>query len=85
MIRVIRKQLPKSFWLTEITLPDLYIANKAALISIVTKKDSDKQIFIRFPKFCYLYIKNEFIMVDLPTSSHYKLFKKPNDIPTYDW
>ncbi|MDP3296770.1 MAG: hypothetical protein Q8N09_04130 [Thermodesulfovibrionia bacterium] len=85
MLQVIKKQLPDIFWLTEITLPDLYIANKAALISIVTKKNSYRQVFIRFPKFCYLYIKNEYFKVTLPTGSHYKLFERPNDIPTYDW
>lgn len=85
IIQVIKKQLPNSFWLTKITLPDLYLANKTALISIVTIKDSDKQIFIRFPKFCYLYIENEYFIIDLPTDSHYKLFERPNDIPTYDW
>lgn len=85
ILKVIKKQLPNSFWLTEITLPDLYIANKAALISVVTKKDSDKQIFIRFPNFCYLYIKDEYFKVTIPTGSHYKLFERPNDISTYDW
>jgi len=85
LLRVIEKQLPNRFWLTEITLPDLYIANKSALISIVTTKNTDKQIFVRFPKLCYLLINREYFQIELPTSSHYKLFERPNDIPTYDW
>lgn len=85
LLRVIEKQLPNRFWLTEITLPDLYIANKSALISIATTKNSDKQLFVRFPKLCYLLIKKDYYRIALPTGSHYKLFERPNDIPTYDW
>ena len=87
LIRLIKKQLPKIFWLTEITLPDLYVANKTALISIITSKDGNEQIFIRFPKFCYLYMEkeNDFWQIDLPTNSHFKLFERPNVEATYDW
>lgn len=85
LLKVIEKQLPNRFWLTEITLPDLYVANKSALISIVTTKNTDKQIFVRFPKLCYLLINREYFQIELPTSSHYRLFERPNDIPTYDW
>ena len=82
---MIGKQLPDIFWLTEITLPDLYIANKAALISIVTQINTNKQIFRRLPKFCYLLIKNKYYILNLPTGGHYKIYERITDIETYDW
>ena len=50
-------ELPKKFWLTEITLPDLYIANKTVLINYVSDLITGKLLFIIFPNFCFIFSK----------------------------
>ena len=84
-IDTVGEQLPDRFWLTEVTLPDLYLANKTALISIVTQINTYRQIFIRLPRLGYLIIKNKYYRLDLPTSGHYKIYERISDIETYDW
>ncbi|MBM4066605.1 MAG: hypothetical protein FJ266_13365 [Planctomycetes bacterium] len=84
-IDAVGEQMPDRFWLTEVTLPDLYLANKTALISIVTQLNTDRQIFIRLPRLGYLIIQNKCYRLDLPTSGHYKIYERISDIETYDW
>ncbi|MDP2168604.1 MAG: hypothetical protein Q8J64_09780 [Thermodesulfovibrionales bacterium] len=82
----ITRHLPENFWLTEITLPDLYIANKTALISIVSTFETGNICFIRLPRLCS-YINGGDVVesVDLPTNGHYKIYTKKNDNETFDW
>ena len=42
LIREICDELPDYFWLTELTLPDLYTANKRKLGDVLFKKDELK-------------------------------------------
>jgi len=86
ILNKVTKKFPDSFWLTEITLPDLYIANKSALISIASTLDTGKIIFLRFPDFgLFINKTGQFETIDLPTGSHYEIFQRKQDIETYDW
>ncbi|MFA4829278.1 MAG: hypothetical protein WC855_12475 [Thermodesulfovibrionales bacterium] len=82
----ITQQLPNKFWLTEITLPDLYIANKTALISIASELSTGEPCFMRIPKECrYINENGKVESVVLPTKSHYRIFARRNENETFDW
>lgn len=84
--RTITQQLPDRFWLTEITLPDLYIANKTALISIASDLSTGELCFMRIPKLCiYINDNGRVDGVISPSKSHYKIFTRKNDNETFDW
>ncbi len=79
-------ELPKKFWLTEITLPDLYIANKTVLINYVSDLVTGELLFIRFPKFCFIFSKTgELEIIELKTLGHFKLYSLDHDTDTFDW
>ena len=85
ILSLIHKVLPEKFWLTEITLPDLYIANKSTLISIVSELNTGKEIFLRFPKLCYITIDDKYYPFELSTGSHFQIYLKDSDIETFEW
>lgn len=85
----IMEGLPEIFWLTEITLPDLYTANKTKLVDIFYKSDADKDvreenwIQTRLPGF--LIKKSKKTFVPLGVSSHYPLFRFKEAHEIYEW
>lgn len=86
LVDKIESRLPPDFWLTEITLPDLYIANKSILISFISDINTEEPIFFRFPQiFGLVNKKNQFDTWKIPTTSHHKLFQKKNDPDSFDW
>jgi hypothetical protein len=89
------KDLPELFWLSEITLPDLYTANRSKIIdffypSNLSPLKDVNEIFnrwlqIRFPE---ALLKNEgsaFSVYDLSVLSHYPLFRLNNLYRTPEW
>lgn len=86
--------LPKYFYLCEITLPDLYTANKSKIIDFVYTCDkppttSEKEMYkrwmlVRMPGACMKNIKVR-KTIDLSVKSHYPLFRKEKDSSTPEW
>ena len=85
----IMEGLSEIFWLTEITLPDLYTANKTKLVDIFYKSDADRDvrdenwIQTRLPGF--LIKKSKKTFVPLGVSSHYPLFRFKEAHEIYEW
>jgi len=78
--------LPEGFWLTEISLPDLYAANKTVIINFISDLKNGNLLFFRFPKFCVLFKKGktpEFL--ELNTLGHFKLYSIEHNVQTFDW
>lgn len=79
-------RMPEKFWLTEITLPDLYIANKTVLINYVSDLNTGELLFIRLPKYCFLLGKERAPEVTvLNTLGHFPLYSLDHDTETFDW
>jgi len=84
--RQIAAHLPESFWLTEITLPDLYVANKAVIINFISDLKNGDLLFFRFPKFCVMFKKGKPPeILELNTLGHFKLYSREHNIETFDW
>jgi hypothetical protein len=82
----IYKLLPEIFWLTEISLPDLYSANKTALVSVVTSINTGNLVFVRLPNFYIIpKVKNGFDIQDLETVSHFKIFVRNEEAVAFEW
>ncbi len=80
------EQLPDKFWLTEITIPDLYVANKTVLINYVSDLKTGDLLFIRLPKYCFIFSdEDELEIIELKTLGHFKLFSLERDHETFDW
>ncbi len=80
------EHLPEKFWLTEISLPDLYVANKTVLINYISDLQSGKLLCFRFPKFCIIFRKTEEPeIIELDTLGHFKLFSLDHSTDTFDW
>ena len=83
------KDLPQAFWLIEVTLPDLYSANKSKLLDILYKSDAENNlgeenwIQIRFPGFLKKRIREGFI--PLRVTSHYPLFRHEQNHEECEW
>jgi len=91
--RHIAENLPDLFWLSELTLPDLYTGNRSKIIDFFygcnhppLKRDFNeifhRWIQIRFP--CAL-LRKDLSVKPLSVSSHYPLFKLENTGDTFDW
>jgi hypothetical protein len=86
--------LPEYFYLCEITLPDLYTANKSKIIDFVYTCDkpptTDKRemykrwLLVRMPGACLKNIKDN-NAIDLTIKSHYPLFRKEKDLSIPEW
>lgn len=90
------KDLPDLFWLSEISLPDLYTANKSKVVEFFYKCDcpklpTDQDIFdrwlqIRFP---YALLKrnadNTVSMSTMSIKSHYPLLRFEREHDVMDW
>ncbi len=89
--------LPDKFWLTEITLPELYTANKKKVIDFIYKCDckeplgdkneiNQRWIQIRFP---YMLVKRNDdgskSIHPVSIKSHYPLLKKERDHEVEEW
>lgn len=87
--RQIIEDLPEKFWLTEVTLPDLYTANKTKLVDIFHTSNGDRYnrkenwIQTRLPGF--LIKKSESQPVPLDVSSHYPLFRFKENCEVCEW
>ncbi len=90
-IKWIVQDLPNYFWLTEISLPDIFMANKNKLIDVIISKDSHGDsagynynvLFIRLPGIGIKPNKNETQILNV--TSHYPLFRVDPDLPTLEW
>lgn len=86
----LNKDLPACFWLSEITLPELYTANKSKIIDFfygcnypANKNEINKRwIQIRFPFNLYRRNIKKFA---LSIKSHYPIFKLKIQQETLDW
>lgn len=89
------KDLPDRFWLSEITLPDLYTANKTKILDFFYPSDkpifsnvadvTDRWIQIRFPEALLKKVGKGFSVHDLAISSHYPLFRLSSGKRTLEW
>ncbi len=87
--------LPNRFWLSEITLPDLYTANKTKIIDFFYPSDLPnlhdiKDIYkrwiqIRFPGVLLRYDPSQLSYYPLSVKSHYPLFRFDNEHEIIDW
>jgi len=87
--------LPDLFWLSEITLPDLYTANKTKLIDffyptnlppLTDINDIYKRwIQIRFPEALIKNKENQLTVFEMSVLSHYPLFRKMNGPIVPEW
>jgi len=88
------EHLPKYFWLCEISLPDLYTANKSKVIDFVyvcdrpadvTEKEiSDRWIQIRLPGACY-FNRGSTPAIPLSIKSHYPLYRHEKEVRVSEW
>jgi len=86
------KDLPDRFWLSEITLPELYTANRSKIIDFfygcnypnLPKKDEITQrcLQIRFP---FGLLKQDKTIFSMSVKSHYPLFRLKNEYNSLDW
>jgi hypothetical protein len=93
IIRII-EGLPDYFFLTEITLPDLYSANKTKIIdflyccdkppTIDVREHFKRWLLIRLPGACIKNAKTN-RLVELSVKSHFPLFRKENDSNVPEW
>lgn len=85
----IMEGLPETFWLTEITLPDLYTANKTKIVDVCYKKDEEEYdceknwIQTRLPG--VLLNKSTSQPIPLDVLSHYPLFRFKEIREVYEW
>jgi hypothetical protein len=92
--------LPHYFWLTEISLPDLYTANKSKVIDVFYRADCDpftreeemdnRWLQIRFPSalFKQKNMPNQeerFSIFPMSVKSHYPMFRFEIPTPSLDW
>ncbi|MBI5188937.1 MAG: hypothetical protein HZA07_07755 [Nitrospirae bacterium] len=86
VIRFFREKMPDNFWLTEITFPDLYVANKSALIHIASSFINGEPLYIQIPKFSTFY--RDFkprIAFDHEVGGHRAIYSIPSSNETFDW
>lgn len=86
------ENLPDRFWLSEITLPDLYTANKTKIIDFFYPSNLpvfsnlndvfDRWIQIRFPE---ALLRKSGEVIDMTVSSHYPLFRLSSNMQTQEW
>jgi hypothetical protein len=85
-VKKISKHIPDKFWLTEVSLPDLYTANKTDLVNIISDLNTGQIKFMRFPKICGLLKSGRIIdVLYLETGSHYDLYSQSSSVETFDW
>ncbi len=88
------RDLPPVFWLSEISLPDLYCANKTKVIDFFFPADllSDdlgdilcKWIQIRFPEALLKNAGSAWSVYNMSIRSHYPLFRLRDEPPRSEW
>lgn len=89
------KDLPDFFWLSEITLPDLYTANKTKIIdffypsNLPPWKDVNdifgRWLQVRFPEALLKNTASGLSVYDMSVSSHYPLFRLNKEQKTSEW
>ncbi|MHC4183664.1 MAG: hypothetical protein ACYSR0_09970 [Planctomycetota bacterium] len=96
-ITKITKDLPDNFFLTEITLPDLYTANKTKIVDILyscdkkasseTSEIKKRWLLARMPEVCYFnpIVYSDKVALSLPVKSHFPLFRKNKDKKIPEW
>ena len=88
------KNLPARFWMTEISLPDLYTANKSKIIDVFyvcdqpllkSFQDFDKRwIQVRFPNALHVNQQGA-LPITLNVNSHYPLFRQKSCGEYLEW
>jgi hypothetical protein len=92
------EDLPNRFWLSEITLPDLYTANKHKIIDFfygsnfpndVHEQEDEKMkkrwLQIRFPYVLVKRSRDGNISQPLSVKSHYPLFPHSDEVNKVEW
>ena len=90
------QNLPDSFWLSEITLPDLYTANKTKIIDFFYSSDKEptsdnnkianRWIQIRFPKVLLNKDSNGNLQTfSMSVASHFPLYRFEDSGDVSDW
>lgn len=83
--------LPEMFWLSEITLPDLYTANKTKLADVFYKcsvadtDTSSKIIQIRLPHRLFKFKIGNVEFFQMNVGSHYPLLRFESENAVFDW
>ena len=89
------RRLPKRFWISEITLPDLYSTNKTKLVDVLYRCDkkptikdgerSKKALLVRFPHLS-IRMQNGIINDIIPTNitGHFPLFRVSKEIGLFE-
>lgn len=87
------ENLPDLFWLSEITLPDLYTANRTKIVDFFYACDHpplvdfneifNRWIQIRFPH--VLLVRKDNSVKPMAVTSHYPLFRFDKPGETFDW
>lgn len=93
-IKGILDGLPNNFFLTEITLPDLYTANKSKILDVlyicdkpptVDQRELYKRwLLVRIPGACVKNRKDN-KLVELTVNNHYPLFRKEKNLSIPEW
>jgi hypothetical protein len=91
-IDFILRDTPKSFWLTEVSLPDLYTGNKSKLIDVLhpptttpeVRQMSTNIIEIVAPGVCFKF-RGKRKYLPLSTLSHFPLFRFDLKPPLHEW
>jgi hypothetical protein len=89
------KDLPDRFWLSEITLPDLYTANKTKIVDFFYPSNlpafsninevANRWIQIRFPEVLAKRSASGISVYNMTVSSHYPLFRLNSGMRTQEW
>lgn len=93
-ISALTDHLPDYFWLSEITLPDLYTANKSKVVDFIyvcdkqpavdEKELSNRWIQIRLPGACRFNRRSK-STIPLTVNSHCPLYRHKKDIKIPEW
>lgn len=93
-ISAMTNNLPRHFWLCEISIPDLYTANKHKIIDFIyvcnkrpniTGEDlHNRWIQLRFPGACYFNTRPP-SAIHLSVKSHYPLYRHEKDSKVPEW
>jgi hypothetical protein len=92
------RSLPDYFWLSEVSIPDLYTANKSKIVDIIytcnqptrenepidEKNIAKRWIQIRFPGACYFNKKSK-KPIPLSVKSHFPLYRREKEIKGAEW
>jgi len=94
-VSAVTQHLPSHFWLSEITIPDLYTANKHKILDfiypcdkppdgIIEKEIPHRWIQIRLPGVCYFNGEPPNV-IPLTVKSHFPLYRHEKDSKVPEW